>query len=87
MTLPLKASERAEWQFNVQAHDVGFSASFASEDPESPLFPVTAPDRREGKNHGHFIAPRDGMLCLHFDNKFSWTRSKQIDYSITAASA
>eukprot|EP01065_Artemidia_motanka_P033249 TRINITY_DN4021_c1_g2_i1.p1 TRINITY_DN4021_c1_g2~~TRINITY_DN4021_c1_g2_i1.p1 ORF type:complete len:410 (+),score=129.71 TRINITY_DN4021_c1_g2_i1:74-1231(+) len=88
VTVPLRESEEAQWQFYVKAHDVGFSASFASGEPGSPLSPVTAAGRHgaaAGKVEGEFKAPSDGVLCLKWDNSFSWARGKTVEYSVTTA--
>eukprot|EP01062_Namystynia_karyoxenos_P064647 TRINITY_DN5766_c0_g3_i1.p1 TRINITY_DN5766_c0_g3~~TRINITY_DN5766_c0_g3_i1.p1 ORF type:complete len:417 (+),score=133.57 TRINITY_DN5766_c0_g3_i1:115-1251(+) len=88
MVVPLKSSEAAEWRFSVQSHDVGFHANFHPGSPGTPHTPVSAPGRHaaaDGAVNGRFTAGEDGVLALRWDNTFSWTRSKQIDYLVKVA--
>ena len=88
--LDLEPGEACAWRWCVRAHDIIFSAvakpcEGGSEPRQSVV--VAAPARvaaKEGWQEGGFVADENATgatrLTLKFDNSYSWTRSKTIDY-------
>ena len=88
--LDLGPGEACAWRWCVRTHDITFSAMAkpceGGSRPQKGV-EVVAPTRvaaKEGWQEGGFVADESAAggtrLTLKFDNSYSWTRSKTIDY-------
>ncbi|XP_064396571.1 SEC14-like protein 4 [Halichondria panicea] len=67
-----------KWEFLTDNYDIGFGITLDGDE-------VTPVDRKECHifpDSGAHVCEQTGTYCLVFDNSFSWTRSKQLYYSV-----
>jgi hypothetical protein len=93
--VPLVAGATCCWELSVSANDVIFLVEFA---PGSKLIGPRMMVKDYGKVAtkdttvvaGEFTAPFDGVICVTFDNKYSWIKRKTVQFAsriITATGA
>lgn len=85
MTTPLKKGEVIKYTFNVADHDVSFSACYVVDFDEATAVPVVASCKHSaaaGPLSGTHAAREDCLFVCHWDNSYSWMRSKCIKYTV-----
>ncbi|XP_013068278.2 retinal-binding protein-like isoform X1 [Biomphalaria glabrata] len=77
-----KAGSVLRWEFKTDGYDIGFGV-FRQEGPEKVT--VVEPERVNSHmvpEDGNYTCDVPGKYTLVFDNSFSWTRDKAIQYSV-----
>lgn len=71
------------YTFSTSPGDIAFGISFQTIDgvESDVLVPHRVPSEIEPIS-GSFKAPREGAVCLYWDNSFSWLTPKKLSYSV-----
>ena len=71
------------YTFSTTPGDISFGISFQTSDgvESEVLVPHRVPSEVEPIS-GSFKAPREGAVCLYWDNSFSWLTPKKLSYSV-----
>jgi hypothetical protein len=71
------------YTFSTSPGDIAFGISFQSVDgQESEVLKEHRVPSEVEPISGAFKAPREGAVCLYWDNSFSWLTPKKLSYSI-----
>jgi len=70
------------WEFSTEDHDVGFGVFYkrAGEDERIEDLPVKRYDSNLEVIRDLLVANKPGTYILHWDNTFSWTKRKFLEY-------
>lgn len=77
-----------KWEFHTRDYDIGFGLFYEADDgKQSLVIPITRCNAHQQKVSGSFKAPQSGTYILHWDNKYSMMRGKDLSYKLTVEAA
>lgn len=74
------------WEFVSTDHDIGFGVFFLTKNGKKEMNPVCRCDSHLIPQVGQLHCKETGKYVAEFDNTYSWTRSKEVFYSIKVIS-
>jgi len=73
-----------KWEFHTREYDIGFGLFYEADDgKQTAVIPVTRYNSHQQKVTGWFKAPQSGTYVLHWDNKYSLMRGKELCYKLS----
>jgi hypothetical protein len=70
------------YEFTTEFYDIAFGISFEVENIRRAIREIEKVNSYQTKEEGRFTAEDSGRVLLHFDNTYSWTRGKTVNYRI-----
>jgi len=72
-----------KWEFHTRDYDIAFGVFYEADDKKQSLvMPVAKYNSHHQKVTGSFKAPQSGTYILHWDNKYSMMRGKDLSYKL-----
>ncbi|OWF42695.1 retinal-binding protein-like [Mizuhopecten yessoensis] len=75
-----KQGSLLRWEFQTDDYDIGFGVSYKENGHLTPLVPVTRVNSHVVTEDGSITCDKQGVYCLCFDNSFSWTKGKRVNF-------